>query len=318
MRFLDRFVVIDGDTTGKEYLFSTSSWYSFTELHDLDSGNFSSWFTPEFFGMNGKYIFSFNYDILRQPNTNNFFIIYCQYEKQSGNDAYSESYYIRKFKLDSFSGNNAYNELKVIYEENNENIRSISSFIMEAKSLLVVLYIKTGAELILRTYNYELTHQADVVVGKSEGYERGGGPFFKALGLSSEHAAIIYYPKFNDNNNIQIVLSIYKYNNGFSSIFSKEMRYTSRSAEVKLNEFYKVNDNRLIFVTKSDKFYFYLFDLFESYSKIIVNIFEYSYTDYAISKDITLYYFNDYIYFTGTIEVSNGGTYSIYNNFWIC
>ena len=52
----NKLVVIDGDTTGKEYLFSTSSWYSFTELHDLDSGNFSSWFTPEFFGMNGKYI----------------------------------------------------------------------------------------------------------------------------------------------------------------------------------------------------------------------------------------------------------------------
>ena len=29
------------------------------------------------------------------------------------------------------------------------------------------------------------------------------------------------------------------------------------------------------------------------------------------SKDMALYYFNDYIYFTGTIKVSNGGTYSI-------
>ena len=76
-----KLIVLDGDTSGKEYLFSTSCWYSFTELHDLDSGNFSSWFTPDFFGMDGKYIFSY------------------QYDRQAGNDAFSEYYYIRKFKI---------------------------------------------------------------------------------------------------------------------------------------------------------------------------------------------------------------------------
>ena len=101
-----KLIVLDGDTSGKEYLFSTSCWYSFTELHDLDSGNFSSWFTPDFFGMDGKYIFSFHYDILRQPDTYNYFIIYCQYDRQEGNDAFSEYYYIRKFKFNSFQGNN--------------------------------------------------------------------------------------------------------------------------------------------------------------------------------------------------------------------
>ena len=62
-------IVIDGDTTEKEYLFSTSCWYTLTELHDLDSGNYSTWFTPVFFNMNSKYIFSYNYDILREPNS---------------------------------------------------------------------------------------------------------------------------------------------------------------------------------------------------------------------------------------------------------
>ena len=33
-------IILDGDTTEKEYLFSTSSWYSFTELHDLETGDF--------------------------------------------------------------------------------------------------------------------------------------------------------------------------------------------------------------------------------------------------------------------------------------
>ena len=155
-----------------------------------------------------------------------------------------------------------------------------------------------------------MAYQADVVVGKSEGYKDGEGPFFKALGLGEEYTAIIYYPKFSDSSNTQIVFRIYKYDNGFSSIFYKEMKYTSRKADVIYNEFYKVNDNRLIFVTKNDKLYFYLFDLFDSYSKIIVNIFEYSYTNYDITKDMTLYYFNAYIYFTGTIKVSDSETFS--------
>ena len=119
---------------------------------------------------------------------------------------------------------------------------------MKEKSLLVILYLRYGADLILRTYNYNLEKQNDLTVGKSEGYNSGEGPFFKALGLGEEYTAIIYYPKFSDSSNTQIVFRIYKYDNGFSSIFYKEMRYTSRKADVIYNEFYKVNDNRLIFV----------------------------------------------------------------------
>ena len=130
-------IVLDGDTSGKEYLFSTSCWYSYTELHDLETGNFFAWFTPDFFGITGKYIFSYNYEILRQPGTNNYFIIYCEYDRQEGNDAYSESYFIRKFKLTSFGETNPYSQINKVSEENNENDRIISAFIMETKQIYI-------------------------------------------------------------------------------------------------------------------------------------------------------------------------------------
>ena len=180
---------------------------------------------------------------------------------------------------------------------------------METKQILVVLYLKFGAILILRTYNFELTQSADIEVGSSTGYDNGKGLFFKALCLDDDHAVVIYYPHFKEADGSQIVLTIYKYNNGFSSIFSKEMTYTSRSAEVLFNELYKINSNRLIFVTKGNKLYFYLFDFYDNYSKIIVNIFNYGYTNYNLTTDMTLYYFNDYIYFTGT-RVTDSYTFS--------
>ena len=109
-------VILDGDTSGKEYLLSTSSWYSLTELYDLESDNYFTYFTTDFFNMGSKYIFSYNYEILREPNTYNYFLIYSQYDRTTTAEdgkkyAYSESYFIRKFKLKFFNETIPYEEI---------------------------------------------------------------------------------------------------------------------------------------------------------------------------------------------------------------
>ena len=135
-------VIIDGDTTGKEYLFSTSCWFSLTELHDLETGNYSAWFTSTFLKISDKYIFSYNYDILRQPNTNYYFIIYTQYEGlDEDGHAYSKAYYIRKFKIKFFGDSNPYEELAEAHNDDNENDRIVSAFILENKNLLLRNFI---------------------------------------------------------------------------------------------------------------------------------------------------------------------------------
>ena len=108
-----------------------------------------------------------------------------------------------------------------------------------------------------------------------------------------------------------MTLSLYKYENSFEFKFKKDMEYTNKNASLYNNDFYKINNNRLIFVTKDDKLYFYLFDLFDNYSKIIINIYEYALTGYSISKDIAFYYFNEYIYFTATVAYENIDTFSL-------
>ena len=82
-------VNLEDDTSGKEYLFSTSSWYSLTEVYDLETHKYWTWFTSDFFNMTSdKYIYSYLFDVLKQPNSANYFLVYIQYkDKSSGNAA---------------------------------------------------------------------------------------------------------------------------------------------------------------------------------------------------------------------------------------
>ena len=241
-------IILDGDTSGKEYLLSTSSWYSLTELHDLESGNYFTFFTSEFFNMEDKYIFSFHYEILREPETYNYFLIYSQYDHTLDNaekDAFSESYFIRKFKIKFFNETNPYEEITVIENTENENDRIVSAFIMESKQLLNVFYLKYGANLVLQPYQYDLTSLSEIIIGQTEGYPGGTGLFFKALCLNDEHAAFLYYPDYSGTN---LNLRIYKYDTTITLKFKKDMYYTSRDSTIIKNEFYKINENRSIFV----------------------------------------------------------------------
>ena len=182
-------IELDGDTTGKEYLLSTSSWLSLTEIYDLESDNYYTYFTPSFFNMNDKYIFSYNYELLREPETSNYFIIYTQYERPEAGDDYSESYYIRKFVINSLNNNNIpYFEKRVINNPDNENDRIVSASILENKNFLVVLYLKPenndNSGLYLQGYDYNLytVSNTDIRIGTIlNNYPGGKGLFFKVL-----------------------------------------------------------------------------------------------------------------------------------------
>ena len=132
----------------------------------------------------------------------------------------------------------------------------------------------SGNDLILKTYSYDLESSSsdETTIGGSWDYPPGNGIFFKALCLDNDYVAIISNPNYLSSNDKQMTLSLCKYENSFECKFKKNMEYTNKNADLYNNDFYKINNNRLIFVTKDDKLYFYLFDLFDNYSKIIINI----------------------------------------------
>ena len=95
---------------------------------------------------------------------------------------------------------------------------------------------------------------------------------FNVQDLKARYASKASQPNFKGN---ELNLRIYKYVNEFNLIFSKDMRYTPINAEIVKNEFYKINNNRAIFVTSANNnLYFYLFDFFNEYTKIIISIYE--------------------------------------------
>ena len=239
---------LEGDTSGKEYLLSTSSWYSLTELHDLESDIHYSWSTPDFFNMNSKYIFSFQYEILNQPNTYNYFLIYVEYKELSGNYAASESFYIRKFNLKFFNESNPYKEIKVINEPQNENDRVISAFIIENKQKLCVLFLKQDTPLILRTYDYNLENSNDFEIDTLSNWVGGTGLYFKAVNLDENYIAVIYMPDGNQQN---VKLKFFKYESSFSLKFERQIYISDISNGVVDKELYKVNKNRLVFAIKA-------------------------------------------------------------------
>ena len=310
-------VNIDGDE--KEYLFSTSSWYSLTELYDIESHKSWTWFTSDFFEIpNNKYIFSYQFDVLRQPNTNYYFLVYIQYEKtktetgDDGKDKYisnSEYYAIKKFNFNSTNSEISKTIHKSINNANNFDNRVISSIIMEKDNKLVVFYINKESDinLYIQAYDYDLNAKANIQVS-SITVDAGEGTFFKGVYLSDSYTAVIYYLKKEEAKKLWIKL--YKYdnnNNKFLGQYYKEINNYSLNPKMVYNDAFKINENRVIFASKTDenniyKLYIYLYDFYDTYTKIIVNMYEFSLSDYNIQKEMTLYYFNKYVLFTATIS----------------
>ena len=297
---------IDGDTTGKEYLFSTSTWYSFTELHDLDSGNFYSWFTSTFFNIaDNKYIFSYQFEILKIPNQSIYFLVYNQYGGGGGmnnGNAYSESYVIKKFKISGFIETNPYNEVGIVTNTDNENSRVISAFIMDNRSLLVLFYLKTGANLYFKTYDYSLSSTQETSIASISDYQEGIGYYFKALYLGDDYAAVVYFP---NGDVYRFRFGLYKYDTSFSEAINQEIGYRAITNSVSNNDFYKVKSNRLIYASSSDKLYIFLIDLYNSYQTVIVNVYDIAKDGYSLDKELTAYFFNGYIFFTSTVNNNN-------------
>ena len=301
-------VNLENDSSGKDYLFSTSSWYSYSELHDIESGEFYAWLTSDFLKIDNKYIFSFQYDLLEVPGQSFYFLIYIQYLKKE-NGALSDKYVIKKFKLNGFSGTNPYIEIKNSTNEDNENSRTISALILEDKQLLVVLYLKkNGGTLNFKTYDYNLDNSVETNIGSSSGYAGGTGYFFRMLALDNNYIALIYFP---DSTTTNCKLKLYQYTDSFVEKINEQLNYRDISSGVVDNEFCKIDNNRLFFASKKSKLYIYLIDLFNNYQTLVIHIYDIELGGYNLDKEMTAYYFNNHIFYTSTVNNANNNVFSI-------
>ena len=258
-------VTLEGDTSGKEYLFSTSSWYSFTELYDLESDTYWTWLTSTFFEIpDNKYIFSYKYDLLRPPDSNYYFLVYIQYKEttKSGEESVSSSEYyaIKKFSIKSVNGTFSETIEKSIYNTDNYDNRVISSIIMESDNVIVVYFVKSvsnSPKLFAISYDYNLEEKFNTEV-TNFGLDKGEGTFFEGVYLDGSFTAVIYYLEKNDK---KLWIKLYEYNptTGFKDKFYREINDYTLKAYLTYNDVYKINKYRIIFTCKADdnKLYIY-------------------------------------------------------------
>ena len=72
-----------GNDENKQYIFSLSTYYGLTEIHDFDenfNNNHKTWLTTKFLGINDehRYIFSYQYSLFK-GYSNNYYAVYVQY-----------------------------------------------------------------------------------------------------------------------------------------------------------------------------------------------------------------------------------------------
>ena len=319
------FVSLENDINkDKQYLFSTSSYETLTELHDLKEDIYTVKFTLSFWKIID--IFSYQYSLFgfQKDNKNIYFCVFTQHETDKVNITnddgsfelkdYSKTFTIKKFGLTSFDLEN-YHEIYDLNNTNNFNDRIISSFIMEQNEILVVFYMKRVdasnliAKFAIIFYDLDLNEKNEIIISKNniEDPRPGDGVFLKGLFLKDNYAAFIYFTKGYDSTKIQFNVSNLVENNdiySFNNKIEKEETYGFIS-DIILNEFIKINEERLVFI--STKFInptfqlnILLYDLYNTYTNMKIRHFYYDLDKYQLRKELTAYVFNGFLIFSST------------------
>ena len=308
------FVSLESDIKKeKQYLLSISSNISLTELYDLENDIYQQWVTTDFLNIKdeNRYIISPRFSFLELKNTNIYFLVYIQYggTDSQGKDI-SNSYTISKF---SFKKNDiiTVNHLNRIEDNNMYNCRVVSATIVDMHNTLVVAYIQNNSKLTLKFYNYDLEEINSCLV---EGiiYPRID-QFLKIELCRDNYIAIIFFTIGEDGSSKK--LSFYKINkysvsNKFylEHIFSHYGSPINLKSDASLNDFYKMNDNRFIFVSTAfyTKLCIFIIETDNSYRSL--NLKDYYFNlesttnNYQFTKELSLGMYKGFLLFTSTIS----------------
>ena len=301
-----------GDTSKqKEYIFSTSIWTTVTELHDLETGTSIYYDTVDFWEIVEIFSYEINLFELREGNDMNYVSAFTQHETDkiylNGKyDDYSKTFSLRKF---SFTDPNTFNIISKVDYVGNYNSRMISCFLVPEWQDIVVFFLKAAdneyknAEYFIAFYYYNFNFRNEISKGWVEEPNSGVGIFFRGFYLRDRFCAFIY---FKDKYGKYLRFEIGQLTDGehgarkFDYRAGKNFDEHYYAPHVNYNDFFKVDDNRIVFVTTKypyDKLYFFIFDLYNDYWNFRARKYSYN-IPYNLTKEIQGYTYNGYIIFT--------------------
>ena len=309
------FVCLADDLTRKkEYLFSTSTWDSLTELHDMENDTYTSRGTRNIFETLD--IFSYEYSLieLKEANQMSYFIAFTEHEAEKvDNKDYSKKFKVIKFKLTSFDLNSGYKKLAEYTNWYNYNDRILSAFLLEKHNLLAVFYLKNDYYYQIHFFDYNLTSQGEYqFYGTGHTYndlDPGNGVYSKAIYLKDDKAIFLFYVaryldytlklrvKQFDSSNKKFETNIFKYDKVYNFL-----------TDVILNDFIKIDDTHLVHITSQNEYkrlYFLFYDFNNDYTNLKMRLFKYEISNYKLRKEFKGYFYNGYFVFTSTLRKRN-------------
>ena len=287
----------------KEYLMSISSYKTILELHDLENGKYNITEAVKFFE-NSLGIYSFIFQILETKinNENIYFLIYI-----STNNEYKNFYIeIKKFEFLNFNFENIH-DIKQIKIDLNGKTRIISSIIIDNYNLLVLFYMNCYNNYFSSIiYDYDLINVGQINIQQFSGSIPDNGLFFKSCYLYYKYITFIYF--INQNNFEFKILCLSQNNNDFEQILHYTDSNTFSGIDITLNEFLKIDNNRLVFITTSETqkiLNIILFDLYNNYTFLKIRYYRYNFNNEKILKfknDLSAFLYNDFLAFTATLS----------------
>ena len=313
--------LMDDESKEKEYLMSVSSYITVVELYDIENNNYTIIETTSFVGK-PKGIFSFVFQIL-EGKMNNKIVYFCVYiyctsiwvSNENDYKDFGNNYVIKRFALNSFNLD-SFSRTESIEMDNYTN-RIISTLIIQSHNILIVFSMQSSNYFYLHCYNfYDLSRIANYEIDRFGLSNDGYGIFFKSCLLIDNYFAFLYFVEENEYK-----LGIYNFYNTSKTTyhFERISNYYDQSHilshEITLNDFLKLDNERLSFISTTDnnKLYIILFDLYFNYRFIKVRYykFDFSYNISAFTQELSAHLYNGFLAFTSTVSDYNNKIFSL-------
>ena len=302
------FVYLEDDINKeKSYLFSTSSYITATELHDLENNNYTITTTKAFMGYQ---IYGFVFSLLEAKinNTNMYFCIFNHGPPSQENNG--ELFSVKKFGFKSFKFDNTYINDKTTQNYNRYN-RIVNGFIMEEDEIIVVFYMNKTKWYNFNYYDFNLNLLAEkIVVGTEIDDTFYDGLFFKGIYLYKKYSAIMYFLSHGNGKGLHLEIlemNLSKDNYGYKIILKININEYSFSTYITMSEFLKINNERLVYISTTNykNLYILFFDLYKTYTIMKTRVYYFNFYIFELQKELTAYNFNNFIAFTGTAYYTN-------------
>jgi hypothetical protein len=194
--------------------------------------------------------------------------------------------------------------------------RIVSGFTLN--SSIIIFYVGervTFEGYIIRIYDFDLNEKNVIMligheIDNYDNYDEGEGLFSKSICLNENEKILVlmFYISSNNKSPYSVVGQIIEDFN-FKSIITKQISgYDFIPKGFLLNDLIRINDNRFAFITVSydqTKLYILIFDLYDSYNKMKIRIYQPNLNKYKYVKEMAAVMYNNYLVFSSTVIPSS-------------